>query len=117
MKVYFNKDKKPLKKKPSKRVRQKKLPPSIQIGSHNIIVIRKELDDCYGYFDPNKLEIAIGASVDDTLAWETLWHEVIEAINFFSEADMEHKSIQVFGLLLHQVIDSIYSKKPVSSGK
>tara|TARA_R100000742_G_C4235728_1_gene56380 strand:- start:333 stop:686 length:354 start_codon:yes stop_codon:yes gene_type:complete len=117
MKVYFNENKKPLKKKPVKRVRRKKLPESIQLGSHNIVVIRKELDDCFGYFDPAKLEIAIGSTVDDTLAWETLWHEVVEAINFFCEADMEHKSIQVFGLLLHQVIDSIYSKKSNNSGK
>mgnify|MGYP003126292092 FL=1 len=117
MKVYFNSDKKAPRKKLPKRARKKKLPASIELGSHKIVVIRKELDDCFGYFDPAKLEIAIGATVDDTLAWETLWHEVVEAINFFSEAEMEHKSIQVFGLLLHQVIDSIYSKKTNNSGK
>tara|TARA_R100000353_G_scaffold175950_1_gene147921 strand:+ start:2005 stop:2358 length:354 start_codon:yes stop_codon:yes gene_type:complete len=117
MKVYFNSDKKAPRKKMPKRVRKKKLPKSISIGSHNINIIRKELDDCFGYFDPAKLEIAIGSTVDDTLAWETLWHEVVEAINFFSEADMEHKSIQVFGLLLHQVIDSIYCKNTSNSVK
>lgn len=116
MKVYFNADKKPLKKKPTKRTRRKKLPASICIGSHNINIIRKDLDDCFGYFDGTKLEIAVDSELDDTLAWETLWHEVVEAINFFSEAEMEHKSIQVFGLLLHQVIDSIYSKNTKNSG-
>jgi len=117
MKIYFKADKKPLKNKPTKRVRRKKLPEFINIGSHNISIVRKELDDCFGYFDATKLEIAVDSSIDETLAWETLWHEVVEAINFFSEAAMEHKSIQVFGLLLHQVIDSVYSKNTNNSGK
>ena len=112
MKKYFNLDKKPPKKKTTRKPRPRKLPKSITIASHNITVTRKELDDCFGYFDATKLEIAVGSTLDNTLAWETLWHEVVEAINFFSEADMEHKSIQVFGLLLHQVVDSIYIKNP-----
>jgi len=35
---------------------------------------------------------------------------VIEALNFFSEAGLEHKSIQVMGMLLHQVVDSFSHK-------
>ena len=67
--------------------------------------------DAYGTFDGISLEISIDSGLSNTMAWETLWHEVVEAINFFSEADLEHKSIQVFGLLLHQTINSIFTEK------
>lgn len=91
---------------------KRQLPTAIKVGGHEIKIIRKaglmEFCDAYGLFDPTGLTIAIDESLTNTMAWETLWHEVVEAINFFSEADMEHKSIQVFGLLLHQVVDSIF---------
>ena len=67
--------------------------------------------EAYGIFDGVDLTISIDESLTNTMAWETLWHEVVEAINFFSEAEMEHKSIQVFGLLLHQTINSIFTEK------
>lgn len=95
------------------------LPKAIQIGGHTIKVSRQKglLDnlEAYGIFDSVELSITIDDSLTNTLAWETLWHEVVEAINFFSEADMEHKSIQVFGLLLHQTIGSIFIEKRGSS--
>ena len=91
------------------------LPKAISIGGHKLKVLRQkdllEEHDAYGMFDGIALTIAIDPSLSNTLAWETLWHEVIEAINFFAEAEMEHKSIQVFGLLLHQTIDSIFTEK------
>ena len=97
---------------------KRNLPTSIQVGGHEIKIERRSglIDYCeaFGLFDPTNLTIAIDESLTNTMAWETLWHEVVEAINFFSESDMEHQSIQVFGLLLHQVIDSIFirGKKP-----
>ena len=100
---------------------KRQLPKAIRVGGHEIQIVRQPglMDFCnaYGLFDPTNLTISIDASLTNTMAWETLWHEVVEAINFFSEADMEHKSIQVFGLLMHQVIDSIFvrtSKKPTN---
>ena len=112
MKIYYKNM--PPKPNPPKRkkVRSKKLPVEVTIAGHTIEVIRESLDDCYGCFDPTKLVIAINTNMNNTLAWETFWHEIVEAINFFSEADMEHKSIQVFGLLLHQAVESINYKKP-----
>lgn len=97
---------------------KRQLPEVLKVGGHDIQIVRQQglMDFCnaYGMFDPTNLTITIDASLTNTMAWETLWHEVVEAINFFSEADMEHKSIQVFGLLLHQVIDSVFIR---SSGK
>jgi len=94
---------------------KRQLPKAISIGGHTLKVLRKKglLDDfdAYGIFDGVDLTITIDASLSNTMAWETLWHEVVEAINFFSEAEMEHKSIQVFGLLLHQTINSIFTEK------
>lgn len=91
------------------------IPQSLQVGGHTIEIIRVEnltgMAEAYGLFDPANLTISIDASLTNTMAWETLWHEVIEVLNFFSEADMEHKSIQVFGLLLHQIVDSIFIKR------
>lgn len=91
------------------------LPTKLNVGGHTITVKRVEgLTHCaeaYGLFDPNTLTISIDSGLTNTMAWETLWHEVIEVLNFFSEAEMEHKSIQVFGLLLHQIIDSIFVKR------
>jgi len=51
--------------------------------------------------------MTIDETLPETLAWETFWHEVIEALNVFAEADMQHHSIQVMGLLLHQVVASL----------
>jgi len=65
-------------------------------------------------FDPTELTITIDESLSDTLYWETFWHEVIEALNFFSEAEMDHQSIQVFGVLLHQIVDSILENQSKS---
>ena len=94
---------------------KRKLPEQIELGGH-VITIRRvdnllDTHEAYGLFDPTHLKIEIDGSLNNTMAWETLWHEVVEAINFFSEAGIEHKSIQVFGLLLHQVANSMFTFK------
>lgn len=99
---------------------KRKLPPEIEIGGHIILINRTEglleTERAYGLFDPVNLRIEVDSSLSNTMAWETLWHEVVEAINFFSEAGMEHKSIQVFGLLLHQVANSMFTfKRPAKT--
>ena len=82
---------------------KRKLPPEITIGGHVITISRTEglleTEQAYGLFDPINLRIEVDESLSNTMAWETLWHEVVEAINFFSEAGMEHKSIQVLSLI------------------
>lgn len=89
-----------------------KLPKKIRVGGHTLKVVRRknlmEHAEAYGMFDPTELTITIDDSLSGSLYWETFWHEVMEALNFFGEADMEHQSIQVFGVLLHQVIDSVF---------
>lgn len=96
---------------------KRRIPPEISIGGHTIFISRTDgllqSERAYGIFDPVTLKIEIDSSLTNTMAWETLWHEVVEAINFFSESGLEHKSIQVFGLLLHQVANSMFIyKKP-----
>ena len=91
------------------------IPTSIEIGGHVIEVIRKadliEHAEAYGLFDKTHMAIYLDESLgESSLAWETFWHEVIEALNHFAEADMEHKTIQTFGLLLHQVFVSGFEK-------
>jgi hypothetical protein len=101
------------------------LPETIQIGGHTISVTRRDnlmsRADAYGMFDGAALEISVDSALEDSLVWETFWHEVVEALNFFSEADMAHRDIQVFGLLLHQVAESVHehvaSAVPTKSGK
>ena len=94
---------------------KRRLPEEITIGGHVITVSRTpgllETESAYGLFDPINLRIEVDESLTNTMAWETLWHEVVEAINFFSESGLEHKSIQVFGLLLHQVANSMFTYK------
>lgn len=101
---------------------KRKLPEQFELGGHVIAVLRTDnlLDDheAYGMFDPTNLCIHIDSSLTNTMAWETLWHEVVEAINFFSEAGLEHKSIQVFGLLLHQIANGMFTfKRPMKLEK
>ena len=91
------------------------IPDSIQIGGHTINIVRKAAlvddEECYGTFDATALEITIDDQIPQTLAWETFWHEVVEALNVFAETDLEHHHIQVMGLLLHQVASSIPALK------
>ena len=87
-------------------------PTYVMIGAHKISIERDKavLDamSAWGVFYPSKLKILIHSEASDSLAYETLWHEVIEALNYLAEADMEHRTIQVFGLLLHQAAESMF---------
>ena len=93
-----------------KKGKAKDLPEYVRIGAHKIpIKMQKGLFDseAYGIFDPDKLEIKIENDMSPGLQRETLLHEVVEAINFLCELDLEHQAIQVLGLMLHQVTESI----------
>ena len=97
------------------------IPESIQIGGHTIQVIRKAAvvdgDECYGTFDGRTLEITIDPDIPESLALETFWHEVVEALNIFAETDLDHHHIQVLGLLLGQVAASVFDGKEPSHKK
>ena len=87
------------------------IPESVDIGGHTIKVVRRTAivdgEECWGTFNAKSLEITIDESIPDSLALETFWHEIVEALNVFAETDLAHHHIQVMGLLLGQVATSI----------
>ena len=87
------------------------LPPFVRIGGHRIPVLRKRLPKHFGYFEPNSLVITIDDQAPESLAWETLYHEVIEAINFLGEYNLPHQTIQQLGVWMHQAIESMNEPK------
>ena len=96
--------------KKKKSTKSRVVPAYVQIGAHKIPVeLQKGLlnNAAYGTFDPDKLAIKIESDMSDALKHETLLHEVIEAINFLCELELEHQAIQVLGLMLHQVMECI----------
>ena len=90
------------------------LPRYIRLGGHLIRVTRKKnliLDEeAFGTWDDGALQIVIDSELSSSLAWETFWHEVIEAINSATDTKLEHHVIQTFGLLIHQVFQSLGEK-------
>jgi hypothetical protein len=97
--------------KTSEQGEQMKLPEEIRLGSHTIPVVRKKglirHSEACGIFDEFQQTIYVDEDLTGSAVFETFWHEVVEAINYYGEMSLPHQSIQVFGLLLHQVIDSI----------
>jgi len=90
------------------------LPKYIRLGGHLIHVTRKKdliaEEEAFGTWDDGALQIVIDSDISSSLAWETFWHEVIEAINSATDTNLEHHVIQTFGLLLHQVFQSLGEK-------
>ena len=88
-----------------------RIPASIQIGGHTIKIEYQSglvaYQEAYGVFDPTQLRILIDKDLSSSVKLETFWHEVVEALNFFAEAEMDHSKIQIFGVLLHQVSQSL----------
>ena len=87
------------------------IPESIDIGGHTITIHFQEglvsYNQAYGLFDPTNLRIIIDSDLNASVQNETFWHEVVEALNFFTEAEMDHNKIQTFGVLLHQIANSM----------
>ena len=88
-----------------------RIPQSINIGAHTITIEYQSgmfaYNQAFGVFDAEELKIIIDADINESLKVETFWHEVIEALNFFCEAAMDHSKIQIFGVLLHQIAESM----------
>ena len=87
------------------------IPKSIQIGGHTITIQFVEglvsYQEAYGIFDATNLRILIDKDAKKSVQIETFWHEVVEALNFFTEAGLHHDKIQTFGVLLHQISQSL----------
>ena len=93
------------------------LPDFIRLGGHKIAIVRRELgDEAYGIFDSEALTITLDSTLTGSILVESFCHELVECLNFFAEAEMEHKSVQVFGLLLGQAISSILGQEEGQSG-
>lgn len=89
-------------------------PKYIRLGGH-VINVKRQKDlvtdhDAFGMWDDGSLEIIIDEDLTNSLAWETFWHEVMEAINSSIESKLDHSVIQTTGLLLHQVFNSILER-------
>jgi hypothetical protein len=97
------------------------IPKEIRLGGHAIAVKRKENlvehAEAYGLFDPDELAIYLDKKLSGTLLWETFFHEVVEAINHFTEMELEHKNIQIMGVFLHQAFESGFSLSAGSARK
>lgn len=90
-------------------------PRYIRLGGHIIKITRQQdlvtEQEAFGIWDDGNLEIFIDADISNSLAWETFWHEVVEAINSSIESKLDHSVIQSMGLLLHQVFNSIVERE------
>lgn len=83
-----------------------KLPKQVEIGGHLIKVtevtgLASRHGEC-GSFQLSSLTIEIDKGLPDTLKEETLWHEIVEAINAIYELELPHRSIQILGVGIHQ---------------
>jgi|10_taG_2_1085330.scaffolds.fasta_scaffold153331_1 hypothetical protein len=90
----------------------KALPSFIELGGHVITIEQEPLEDVYGYFEYEKLRIVIDSTSQPSLQWETLFHEIIEAINALGEYELEHFVIQQLGVWMHQAVFSMATIEP-----
>lgn len=86
-----------------------KIPKSIKIGGQNYKVIIKDLDkseaqnNC-GYCRATDNEIYINTSISQEQQESTLLHEILEALNFNYQLELEHNKIQTLEATLYQVL-------------
>jgi hypothetical protein len=81
------------------------IPKSLTVGPHEIAVVRGPLEDA-GQFSFGDLEIRINDGLKPSAQFETLTHEIFEAINLVYELGLPHRSIQILGAAMAQVIKS-----------
>lgn len=84
-----------------------KLPKYVNIMGHRVPVQRKMYDpDAIGVFvrDGRSMKIAIVSTLEESLAEETLIHEIIEAANYIAELNLKHHQIQTLGAIIHQAL-------------
>ena len=84
-----------------------KLPKTITVGPHEYTVRSLEhLGDNFGECHYESLEILISAQSAPSVQEETLWHEVVEAMNHTYEMNLPHRTIQVLGAAFYQALKS-----------
>lgn len=83
------------------------VPKAIKIAGHRIAIKRpknlKSVNSEYGYFDPDSMTIYIDAGVEGDHEGELFFHEAIEAANVLFELGLPHQTIQILGVVLHQI--------------
>ena len=89
-------------------------PRYVRLGGHVIQVRRVQglikNEDAFGTWDDGTLTISIDAELSQSLAWETLFHELVEACSTSTDLKLEHHIVQTFGLLIHQAFQSLFEK-------
>jgi hypothetical protein len=72
----------------------------------------EELDDDYGKFEPVKLRIKLRAGLSPSLAWTTLVHELIEALDEFYQLGLGETQIDVLAQGLVQALVPVLGLEP-----
>lgn len=84
-----------------------KLPCRTSFGAHtiNIRTVTDSLDaHVYGTWDEPELRITICEGPADSMKFEALIHEYVEAVNSLLELQLDHAKIQALGLGLAQLL-------------
>lgn len=82
-----------------------RIPKQIEVGPHEIAIKKCPLDNA-GEYEFQTLEIRINKSLCDSAQKETFFHEVMEASNHIYELGLPHRTIQILGAAIAQVIKS-----------
>jgi len=89
-------------------------PKYLRLGGHVVTIKRVpnliKDEEAFGTWDDGALVICVDSALSTSLAWETLWHEVMEAINTSTDSKLDHHVIQTSGLLIHQVFQSLFER-------
>lgn len=77
------------------------------MGYTYTVDLSQKLDDMHGnvgYCDFDKKTLQVANDVDTDVIESTLLHEIIEAINYHLELNLEHPQIMGLEVCLHQIL-------------
>ena len=84
------------------------IPDKIKVGAYYFkVYFEKNLSrsrDRFGEFRPSPQEIALDPDCTEDLQGETLLHEVVEALNWMYDMQLNHHIIALLGTGLHQIL-------------
>lgn len=92
------------------------LPDSFLVGGHKVTVrmsesdCKKDGEELYGYFDPDKLEVVIHPKLTGSVLRDTFLHECIEAANHLYDLSLNHQTIQTLAVAMEQVLFALIKK-------
>lgn len=81
------------------------IPKRIEVGPHVLYVKIEPLENA-GEYSFQDLEIRIQSFLKDSAQKETFWHEIAEAANHIYELNLPHRTIQILGAVIAQVMKS-----------